>query len=177
MRIPRFARVLAGILAVGIAATSCGPERSLTAPPPNPDLIGGVLGTVGNVAGALLQCSALPDYQASKVIGPSGGFLQVGPHLLVIPPGALSSNVTITAHAPSDRTRDIQFGPTGLQFQEPAALSMSYDSCGLLVGLLPKVAYTTDLLSILYYVPSLNDARHHLVVGDIKHFSRYAVAY
>jgi hypothetical protein len=169
------------VLAASVLAISCGVERSPTAPPPaNPDLIGGLVGTVSGTVtstlGAVLSCSKLPEYRASAVIGRDGGILTIGPHTFIVPRGALSHDVTITAWAPSDKNRDIQFGPSGLHFSKPAALTVSYAGCGLLPNLLPRVAYTTDLLSILYYVPSLPTG-NQTVTGAIDHFSRYAAAY
>ncbi len=52
------------------------------------DLTGTVVGTLGSVTDLLL-CSSQPYAEDSKVIGPEGGYLRVGTHLLVIPRGAL----------------------------------------------------------------------------------------
>ena len=177
MKFARATRLMAALLAIALSA-SCGTERAPTAPAsPQADLIGSTLGTVTGTAGSLLQCTALPAAHASKVIGPDGGVLQIGPHYLVVPPGALSQNITITGDAPSDHTNDVQFGPAGLQFAKPAALNMSYANCSLLAGLLPKIAYTSDLLAILYYIPSFNSFSTQTVTGRVDHFSRYAVSY
>ena len=179
MKVTKALRPLVVLFACVLAA-SCGIEKSPTAPPTNPDLLGGLTGTVTNTLtstlGAVLSCSKLPEYHASAVIGSAGGTLQIGPHTFTVPKGALKNDVTITAWAPSDHSRDIQFGPAGLQFSKSAALTIDYSGCGLLTGLLPKVAYTNDLLGILYYVPTLGQTSH-TVTGQIDHFSRYAAAY
>ena len=108
----------------------------------------------------------------------AGGTLQVGPHLLWVPPGALDRNVTITATAPSSSTRSVEFSPEGLQFEESAWLTMSYSGCDLLGTLLPKrIAYTDDLLSILYYLLSFDSIWTRTVTGKVDHFSKYAVAW
>ncbi len=43
---------------------------------------------------------------------------------------------------------------------------------------MPKqIAYTTDLLAILYYLPSLDDQASQTVTGQLQHFSDYALAW
>ncbi|HEY2805466.1 MAG TPA: hypothetical protein VGI92_06355 [Gemmatimonadales bacterium] len=178
MKFARAFRVVAGLLTATLVI-SCADKSPTTAP--QADLIGALTGTVAGtlnaVVGKVLQCSPLPYASATKNIGPAGGFMVIGHHLFVVPPGALDHQVTITGVAPSDRTRSVQFSPAGLHFQHSAYLTLDYEGCGLLVNLLPKVAYTTDLLAILNFVPSLADTHDHLVTGQIDHFSRYATAY
>jgi hypothetical protein len=179
MKVMKALRPLA-VLIVAVLAVSCGIDRSPTAPPANPDLIGGLVGTVTttltSTLDAVLACSKLPEYRASAVIGRDGGTLHIGPHTLVVPKGALSGNTTITAWAPSDHSRDIQFGPEGLHFGKSAALTVDYKGCGLLPNLLPRIAYTDNLLSILYYIPTTSRSGS-TVTGQVDHFSRYAAAY
>ena len=170
-------RRLTAVLLVSLAAVlSCLPDRSPTAPavpPPNASLLGGLLQATG-----LLQCSPLPYASTTKVIGPAGGTIQVGPHTLIIPPGALSQNVTITAEAPSARVNSVRFTPQGQRFTVPAVLTMSYSNCNLLGKLLPKeIAYTDDNLNILSYLISLDNLLSKKVTGKLDHFSRYAVAW
>ena len=60
--------------------------------------------------------------------------------------------------------------------RSPAKLTMSYDNCSPLL-LIKKVVYTDELLRILELIPSLDNLRNRQVTGDIRHFSRYAVAW
>jgi len=170
-------RRLTAVLLVSLAAVlSCLPDRSPTAPavpPPDASLLGGLLQATG-----LLQCTPLPYASTTQVVGPTGGTIQVGPHTLVIPPGALVQNVTITAVAPSATVNSVRFTPQGLHFLAPAALTMSYSNCNLLGKLLPKrIAYTDDNLNILSYLISLDNLLSKKVTGKLDHFSRYAVAW
>ena len=170
-------RRLTAVLLVSLAAVlSCLPDRSPTAPavpPPDASLLGGLLQATG-----LLQCTPLPYASTTQVVGPTGGTIQVGPHTLVIPPGALAQNVTITAVAPSATVNSVRFTPQGLHFLAPAALTMSYSNCNLLGKLLPKrIAYTDDNLNILSYLISLDNLLSKKVTGKLDHFSRYAVAW
>ena len=128
--------------------------------------------------GALLTCSPLPADSNTSVIGPEGGTLRVGPHVLRIPAGALDEPVTITAVAPSDTVNRVVLSPHGLELDEPARLTLSYANCGAVTWLLPKqVAYTTDDLIILELLPSLDNVLARRVSADLEHFSTYAVAW
>jgi hypothetical protein len=141
-----------------------------------PDALVGVPLALPNVG--LLDCTPLPYDSVTQAIGPEGGTLVVGGHTLTVPPGALDTTVTITAVAPSDTLRHVQFQPEGLQFQVPASLTLSYAQCGLLGSLAPKrITYTTDAFQILEYVPSLDDDLNQTVTGQLRHFSEYAVAW
>jgi len=147
---------------------------------PQKDLIGDVTGLVGNLGQALglLSCSPLPAATSSATIGPWGGSVNVGPHTLVVPAGALSQNVTITATLSGNGVNAITFQPEGLQFAKPAYLTMSYANCNLLGKLLPKhIAYTNDSYQILEYLLSLDNLFAKRVTGQVHHFSHYAVAW
>jgi hypothetical protein len=131
--------------------------------------------TVGNMGNGLAKCDPMPNATASATIGVLGGVIQVGPHTLDIPVGALLSRVTITAIAPSDSVARIQFQPEGLVFRKPAALTMNYANCDVAASAAVQIAYTDDALVILEYVPSQD--RGKTVVGQLDHFSNYAVAW
>jgi hypothetical protein len=122
----------------------------------------------------------MPAAHSAAVIGADGGTLVIGPHKLVIPAGALPDTVTITADAPSDTVNSIRFEPQGLVFAagHQAQLTLSYANCPLVAQLLPKrIAYTTDLLSILELLVSVDNVLLRRVSADIGHFSRYAIAW
>lgn len=157
-----------------LAVLSC--ERSsplgVESKPPN----AGLLGWAPSVE--LLRCSPLAADSVTQTIGPGGGTLSVGPHRLTIPAGALAVPVSITAVAPSDTVNQVRFFPEGLTFASPALLTMSYANCGLLYGLVPKqVAYTTDDLTILALLPSIDNFWRQQVTGSLQHFSTYAIAW
>ena len=170
------------VLAGALSLASCSSLEEPTAPgdeAPSALLAGnGLLGT--SLGSGLLACNPLPYAADSATIGPAGGTLTVGPHTLPIPAGALATPVIITADAPVGTVNSVRFGPEGLQFAagQHATLTLSYANCPLLGSLLPKrIAYTTDLLSILSYVISVDDLVHRRVSGSLEHFSRYAVAW
>src|SRR5207245_1410023 len=102
MRVARLGRV--ALVLTAAALLSCGEPPLSPVPPPQASLIGGLLQATG-----LLQCTAMPTATATQTVGPAGGVINVGPHRLSIPAGALGAPVTITATAPSDNVNRIQF--------------------------------------------------------------------
>ena len=167
------------LLVGGLAlAAACGDRTPTNPQPPAPSgsLLGSLLGPTG-----LVKCSNLPYDSTTQTIGIEGGSLSVGPHTLVIPPGALEEPTPITMILPTDLAgvNAVQFKPAGLQFRAPAALTMSYANCNLLGILVPKhIAYTTDNLQILYYLLSLGgDLLGQSVTGQVNHFSAYVIAW
>jgi hypothetical protein len=168
---------LALILATGL--TSCTGGDSPTAPAAAPDTQASLrLPIVTPLLQGLLACNTQDYGFTRKTIGPQGGTIQVNDHVLRIPAGALSQNVTITAEAPADRVASVQFSPEGLQFARPATLTLDYSDCPLgrlRVG--KHVAYTTNGLQILDLLLSRDDILRMRVSADLDHFSRYAVAW
>jgi hypothetical protein len=187
---------LALLLALGVSCTST--DSTLTEVPvaaseqPSPsfdligDLTGGLTGTVEGLTGTLvgtlgtvtdlLLCSPQPYAVTTRTIGPDGGMIAVGTHVLVIPKNALSQKVTITAEQVPGSTNSIRFSPEGLRFQQPAALTMTYGNCALVL-LQKKIVFTSEKLKILEVLTSLDLFKKKTVSAPIDHFSRYAVAY
>ena len=167
-------------LAAALVASACSVEKPVTPVAPNADLLGDLTGTVGGLVHGLLSCPSYTTYTTTKTIGTSGGTIKVGPHTLVIPSGALSSNVSITATAPAGQYVKVDFAPHGLQFAKSTALTMSYKQCNLVSGLLSqlvlKVVYVDNNNNILEVLPSVMNLLSQNVTGTLKHFSAYAVA-
>jgi hypothetical protein len=160
-------------LLLALAALSCADP---SAPAPQGDLFGELPLPPPPVG--LLTCTPLAADSVTQTIGPEGGTIVVGANTFSVPAGALDSAVAITAVAPSDSVNRVQFQPEGLTFQQPASLTMSYANCDLAGSILPKrIAYTTDLLLILDYLPSVDDLSGQTVTGLVSHFSDYAIAW
>jgi len=176
------ALVLAVVLAAGVSCTSdnaLGPsEASAPAQMTSDDqqslLLGEIINGVKSVQ--LLSCSAQPNVVVTKVVGTAGGTIVVGTHRLVIPAGALARDYTIRAEQVTGRVNSVRFAPEGLLFAKPARLTLSYGNCSPLL-LLKRVVYTNELLRVLELIPSLDNLNTRTVTGDIRHFSRYAVAW
>lgn len=126
----------------------------------------------------LLKCSPMPAASETAEIGPDGGVLQVGPHRLTIPAGALDGTVVITAVAPSDTVNRVELGPEGLTFARSISLTLSYANCqGLGLAFPKQIAYTDGQLNILELLPSLDNFFARRVTGQVSHFSDYAIAW
>ncbi len=175
---------LAAVLAAGVSCTS---DHSLG--PSAPEAPSGMTETNGQQSDLLLgtlldnlkdlhllSCSPQPYASRTQVVGAGGGTIYVGTHKLVIPAGALSRNYTIRAEQITNRVNSVRLSPEGLRFARPAKLTLSYSNCSPLL-LLKRVVYTDELLRILELIPSLDNLRTKTVTGDIRHFSRYAVAW
>jgi len=139
------------------------------------DLTNTVVGTLGSVSDLLL-CSAQPYAVNSGIIGPDGGVLNVGTHRLVIPRGAVASQVRITGEQVPGSANSVRFSPEGLQFEKPATLTMSYENCAVVL-VQKKIVYTDERLKILEVLSSLDLFRSKTVSAPVDHFSRYAVAF
>jgi hypothetical protein len=176
------ALILAVVLAAGVSCTS---DEALGPPEPStpaqmasgdqqPLLLDGVVSEPQ--ISSLLFCSTQPYVAVTKVVGPGGGTIVIGTHKLVIPANALTRNYTIRAEQVTGRVNSVRFAPEGLKFAKPARLTLSYGNCPPLL-LLKRVVYTDELLRVLELIPSFDNLNTKTVTGDIRHFSRYAVAW
>jgi len=126
----------------------------------------------------LLSCTPMSADTTVQAVGPEGGTIDVGPHSLIIPAGALDSTVTITAIAPSDTINRVHFEPEGLEFDHKASLVMSYANCdGLGAFFLKRVAYVSPGLDLLDILPSIDNWFNQKTTGKLEHFSDYVVAW
>ena len=165
-------RVLLGAAAV-IFAVACGEHASPTSPnlavaPPPPKPPKG-----HHVATCLIP----KDINASAVIGPRGGKLELGKHnTLLVLPGALLQPTLITARIPAGTQEKVQFAPEGLHFLAPAILTLSYSPC-VAPSLLDLTVVYMRADSVVEVIPSVSNPVTKTVEGVISHFSSYAVAY
>jgi hypothetical protein len=136
---------------------------------------------------SLVSCRPLPYDSVTRTIGPAGGFIEVGHNWLVVPRGALSAPMTITAVAPSDTVAMVRFQPEGLHFQKSALLVLAYDNCRIPPRVTPRIALVTDAFKVVEFVTPVDvppdDHRfkkahaNRQVIGELQHFSNYAVAW
>lgn len=135
------------------------------------------------------RCEPQPYASSSARIGPKGGTLRAGKHVLRIPPGALKRPALITMESPSDSLNYVVFSPEGLTFDEaaPPTLVMSYRNCTVaeLHNQPVDIVYVDDsLAAVLETTEALpSDTINKTVGAKLRHFSkyvlrsRYAVAY
>jgi hypothetical protein len=176
LRSRRILGVLTTLLLGATLVTSCTSMESTTAPSAASASPAAALQLP--LLSGLLACQKQTYALAQQVVGPAGGRLLVGKHLLVIPAGALAQPTLITGEAPADYVSSVRFRPEGLRFLRPATLTLDYSSCpAARLQILKRVAYTTDTLDILSYLLSRDDLLRMRVSADLQHFSRYAVAW
>lgn len=181
---------LSMIAVLALAISSCtADEIRNPVEPERSELLGTIIETVVEtgeelidtslkLTNGLVYCPTTETHAGTARIGRSGGTLRVGPHTLVVPPNSLSRDITITAKAPAGDYIRIDFEPSGLTFSRSAALTMSYEHCGLTSSLLPKkIVYlgkgSSEILEVLH---SIDDVLKQRVTGKLDHFSTYAVA-
>lgn len=171
-------------LVVGAGAFAC--DRSPMAPPAHSSP---ARSTVKAKLTGLVVCSQSYD-SVTQVIGPQGGYLAVGAHILFVDSLVLTTPVSITAVAPSDTVRWVRFQPDGLVFPTNpldgwgAILYTNYKDCSLSTTASPRIAQVSDALGILAYLQTYFKVRQNpwsqgnqYVVGLLPHFSNYAVAW
>lgn len=175
---------LTAVLGAMLGAAACTGNESTPFEPAQPPAFSTVSGSAGGLPDdgwgehRPSSCEALHAESESEDIGPRGGVLEVGPHRLVVPPGALLRSTRITGRITADSVNSIQFFPEGLHFLVPVRLQLSYANCARLELKHMRVVYTSDdLLRVLELIPSEDRRGNSMVVGFISHFSRYAVAY
>jgi hypothetical protein len=125
----------------------------------------------------LLRCEPRPYDGDAAIVGPDGGTLRVGEHQLVIPKGALTREELIIAEAPTSSLVDVEFSPEGLTFGLPAELTLRYKGCDVPADIDLVLAYIGWGNRILEVPPSQDRRDLSEVVGEVGHFSQYAVAY
>ena len=127
---------------------------------------------------SLLRCKPLPYDGEAKIIGPSGGEIQMGPHRLRIPKGSLRRNVVITGEASSGSIVAVSFSPHGLVFAVRPELTLSYAHCSHSTASAGhSVVYSDPARSLLEFPPSTDADAVDQVIARIAHFSSYMVAY
>jgi hypothetical protein len=149
-------------------------------PPPPPSTTSG-----------LFFCPQTYD-SVTQVIGPRGGALVVGPHLLWVDSLVLRDTVRITAVAPKDTVRTVRFSPDNLLFppngvdawKAGALLYTNYKDCGTIPTGTLRIAQVDSSLKILRYLESVSSGKKNswsrgdqYIYGWLPHFSGYAVAY
>lgn len=125
----------------------------------------------------LLTCTAHGAMTASAVVGPHGGTIAVGNDRLVVPGGALSDTVLITATIPADTLAAVQFSPHGLQFAKAAMLLLSTSGCQTGALAPSHVVYLDGEGDVLQTLDATFNANAQVVTTTIEHFSSYAIAF
>jgi hypothetical protein len=161
-------------LAVGLAA--CGGSDSPVSPDGVP-LLSSTGPWTGSGAGhgpPFLRCDPQPHASEARVIGPDGGQLNIGPHRLVVPAGALTEATTIRGEAPPSEIAHVVLQPHGLEFLIPATLTLDHRHCRRPGRPTEQIVYFNEHLNILEWLPTTRTGfRSH---APLRHFSMYGMS-
>lgn len=125
----------------------------------------------------MLRCEPQSRVSETRVVGPKGGTINIGPHRLVVPPGALLSDVSITGTAPPNPAVNLEFAPHGLQFLEPVEMQVDYKQ-----RIVPETAelgvtYMLDGWYAVEKMPSSDARKDKKITALTDHFSGFTVTW
>ena len=129
------------------------------------------------VKGDVLRCEPQPREVETRTVGPKGGTINVGPHRLVIPAGALMRDVEITGTAPSNPAVNVEFEPHGLRFQKPVEMVIDYKQCIVPDSTELGVTYMLSGWRATEKMPSSDVRRDRKITALTDHFSGFAVTW
>jgi hypothetical protein len=175
---------IAILLAAALAAGCAEPGASPVAPEPG-GRADGLLGTVSatiDLTGVLSSTSLtslLSPRHAEKVIrAGEGGFVELNGFRVDIPAGALPADTRVTIDLPSDgllsRHLIAEFGPHGIQFNQPVTLSFPLNGVSLSGGPIEVARWEGDQWRSLGGSISADGTR---LQGRTPHFSTYGGKY
>lgn len=182
------AAISAGMVGISLAACNgadtTAPSRSSATASANYTTTGGAIhdghlipgsngkaGLAPSASKQPLPCNVVAPLSGSAIVGPRGGTLDIGPHRLTIPAGALTVPTRISGSIDAGPTVVIHFQPTGLQFKKPAGLIFDASSCGQV----PNALYFDELGGQLEVIPAVFSNWWHTIAAPIDHFSNYAL--
>lgn len=129
------------------------------------------------VKAEVLRCAPQPRASVTKVLGPKGGSFNFGPHQLLVPAGALDTNVTITGTAPSNPTVNVEFEPHGLQFKRPVQMTVDYKQCIVPDSVELGVTYMLNGWYAVEKMPSADVRKDKKITAITDHFSGYVLTW
>ena len=180
---PRFSisRQLTAVLLSAVVAAACGDAAVATSPAVAPSL--SPVYAQAKAPGQKQEgfqgtaCTTRKAVHDSGSFGPAGGTLVFGDSKLIIPSGALTTTVFITAHTFGDSTSRVEFSPTGLQFLKAAGLVLGAAGCDIDESTVPNIVYLSPTGQVLETIQAVYDPRWKTVAAPIVHFSGYAIAF
>lgn len=127
----------------------------------------------GNAYG-LVACRRGGQPQGTAVIGPDGGTLRVGANSVVVPAGALSERIRMTATV-IDTLAVIELEPHGLRFAVPVSLIIDTRECAVRDEQHPVLLYVDDAGEVEETIDGQLGEGGDSFLAPIVHFSVYAI--
>jgi hypothetical protein len=110
----------------------------------------------------------------TAVIGPDGGTLRVGANSVVVPRGALSERIRMTATV-LDTIAAIELEPHGLRFALPVELTIDTGECAVREEQHPMLFYLDDAGEVEETIDGQLGEGGDSFHAPIVHFSVYAI--
>lgn len=171
-------RVLLPLLALSILTSSCAD--------PGPAPLYGPRFNAATADYTAVQGEDGDGMSVSRIIGPEGGSLAAGGHVLVVPAGAVTGPTTFAMRLTDPTAISVELTATSLRsrdtnnvgargFQQPLALHLSFETATRNVnpGRLTVAWARSD--GGLEVVPSSVDMAEKIVTGQLRHFSGYVL--
>ena len=136
----------------------------------------GFAGTINNAFHAA-RCADRRTSSDRALFGPAGGTLVFGNSRLIIPGGALTDTVTISATIVDATTSRVELRPHGLLFAKPAGLLLSVEGCVFSADEIPTLVYLSEDGTVLETIGAVFDPKWKTFAAPIIHFSGYAIAF
>jgi hypothetical protein len=164
------------LLALAAGLTAC--SEPTTAPPldeSEPSL--NVVPTSG-----LIECRRTRSQTRSAVLGPLGGVLSLGGHMIIVPPDALGALALVSIRQPASRFVEVEVRVNGqphFQFAKPLTLVLDYSRCRRsIIGRGPLTVWHINPATKAFIedMHGLDDRATRTVSFTTDHFSGYAVA-
>jgi hypothetical protein len=123
----------------------------------------------------VLRCEPQARQQETRTVGRKGGTINVGPHRLVIPAGALLADVQITGTAPTSSAVNVEFAPHGLQFVKPVEMTIDYRQCIVPDSTELGVTYVLNGWWGVEKMPASDARKDRKITALTDHFSGYII--
>jgi hypothetical protein len=175
-----FGMVLVLLMALGIA--SCGDQSLQPVPSSSPEAVEISAPTpdatttpegLGDLIGGLVRVLL----RLVKVVSDTvGGVLELGPHKLVVPAGALKTptqTITLIDRGPMDGGVTCELLPHGLQFEREVSLSMSLKGTNVDPNATYTIYWYNENTGRWIDVKATWDPTTKTVTAKLMHFSRY----
>jgi hypothetical protein len=173
-----------------LAACADGPAAPLRAPSAAPqlELAPSTGESTATAVEGLLWSSPVKHETASKVIGPKGGSLSAGGMKVVVPKGAVGTDVTFSVTRVGGRIVAYEFQPHGARFQVPVQLE--FETKGIDWSSLAGATHVagahfldasaldqaTGTAVVNEFVPTIVAVDKSKVTMAVPHFSGYMVS-
>lgn len=187
MTVRHFVRTATAALLLGGVLAACagdaGTVSPLSAPASSSQDLGflkrGFAKPLANAERAFsgTTCATHVTVSGSGVFGPAGGTLVFGTSRLIIPGGALTDTVTITATSLGGEWNRVELQPHGLQFAKSAGLLLDTSGCAIDAQHAPDVVYLDEFGAVIEVIWAIFDPRWQTIAAPINHFSGYAIAF